>query len=395
MKVKVSQIIFAFIILHILSTQSVLLYLFFDVLGNWELKSLVHPISFVLLLSVFTLKIKEFRFKVEDIILLVYAFFLLVSLIINVDNFFSFYIAFREVFFVFILTYLFTFYRFSKGQYKFLVNFLFVLILINLFLTILTNVIGGEAFMKMLVGYYYWGFDPETKFQINYFLGVYFRSPGAIGSSAAVAYFGLLSYYIFDLKPGQNIKKFIAFILIMSTITRSAILCLVIYEILKLLNDKKNIQTLMKYMNIIIAFLIIVVLIIARNTSVFNTESLWIRIDVWFNEIFVDYNILYGGRMGQVGGAVRGEGHHAIIDSYWFFLLYCSGYLGILVWLFFYYKKAKVSRRKLFFTIGIIFSGFFITLTQAIPFLVMFPLVFASYDVVTEREKLNSPSSIQ
>jgi hypothetical protein len=294
------------------------------------------------------------------------------------------------VFFVFILTYLFTYYTFSKRQYKILVNLLFVLILINLFLSILTNIIGGEAFMTMLVGYYHWGFDPETKFQINYFLGIYFRSPGAVGSSAAVAYFGLLSYFIFDLKPNQKLKKIFAFILILSTITRSAILCLVIYEILKFLNDKNNVQTLMKYMNIIIAGLIIVLLIIARNTSIFNTESLLIRIDVWFNEIFIDYNLLYGGLMGQVGGAVRGEGHHAIIDSYWFFLLYCGGYLGIIVWLFFYYKKSKVSRRKFFFTIGIIFSGFFITLTQAIPFLVMFPLVFANYEVVSERLKVQA-----
>lgn len=382
MKIKVDQLIFFSIIFHVLSTQSVLTYLFFDLFGVWEVKSYLHPISLVILISSFSLKIKYLKVRYEDILVFIYAIILLILMLFNINSFFSFYMAIREVFFIFILTYLLSQYHFSLSQYKIFRNLLVILIIINLGLTALTYILGAEGFMKLIVGYYAWGVDEVTKFQISNFLATYWRSPAGVGSSAGTAYFALFSYFIFDLKSKQGFIKFLALALILSTFTRSALLCLVIYEFLKFLSYKKNIVLIQKYSDIIIGFLIIFVVIFSQ-LSLFNIESVIIRIDVWLTEISVDYNLFYGGNLGNVGGAIRGDGHEAILDSYWLFLLYATGLIGIIIWFIFFYEKSKISKRKFFFVIGIVCSGFFIHLTQAIPFLVMFPLVFAHYDKLT------------
>jgi len=291
----------------------------------------------------------------------------------------------REVFFLFISTYLLNQFQFTYRQYKVLKTILLILIIAGLVLTTLTYVMGGEAFMTMLVGYYNWGIDEDTKFQISFFLGEYWRSPGAVGSSAGTAYFALFAYYIFDLKKRQRFLKLLAFALLFSTFTRSAILCLVIYEFLKFLSVKKNIILLQNHSSILVGFVIISIALLSQS-SIFSIESVVIRIEVWLTEISVHYNLFYGGRIGQVGGAIRGDGPEAILDSYWLYLLYSTGLIGIALWFIFFFRKARVSKRKCFFIVGIIFSGFFIHLTQAITFLVMFPLIFANYDAIQLKD---------
>lgn len=381
MKIKVDQLIFFSIIFHVLSTQSVLAYLFFDLFGIWEVKSALHPLSLLLLVGCFSLKTNYLKMKYEDWLLVIYAVVLFVIMFFNINSFFSFYIGVREVFFLFLLTFLFNQYSFTALQYRVFCNLLVVLIIISLFLTALTYILGAEGFMNLIVGHYQWGTDEITKFQISSFLGQFWRSPAGIGSSGGTAYFALFAYYIFDLKPKQGFIKFLAFLLLMTTFTRSAILCLVIYEVLKFLSYKKNLLIIQKYSDILIGVAIITLFIIPQ-LSIFSTKSLLIRINVWLTDINVDYNLLFGGNIGKVGGAIRGAGPEAILDSYWLFLLYATGLIGIIIWFIFFYEKSKVSKRKFFFVIGIVFSGFFIHLTQAITFLVMFPLVFANYKAI-------------
>lgn len=378
MKIKIDRIIFISLVFHILSTQGVLTYLFFKYFGVWEFKSALHPVSFLILICSLLLKINTLKVKYEDLLLGFYAFFLLVVLLINVDSFFSFYISIREVFFIFILTFFISQFHFNNKNYKFLSNFLNVLIIINLLMVALTYYMGPEAFMKMLTGRYQWGVDEVTNFQISNYLSMFWRTPAAVGSSGALAYFALFSYLFFDIKGSQNFKKLLAFILLFSTFTRSALLCLIVYEGLKYFRLKKNIHNLIKYGKILIPLFIAFVLV-AYYLKVFSITSLLMRFDIWANNINVDYNWLFGGSIGEVGGAIRGEGEEAILDNYWLFMLYSTGLLGILIWLIFFFEKAKVSKKKFYFTIGIICSGGFVMLTQAIPFLVMFPLLFANF----------------
>lgn len=384
MKIKIDHIIFISLVFHILSTQGVLMYLFFDLFGVWEIKSLIHPLSFLMLVCSFFLKAKTLKVKYEDFLFGFYAVFLIVLLLINVDSFFSFYIGFREVFFVLILTFLFNHFHFNSNNYKLLSNLLNVLIIINLLMVALTYYMGPVAFMEMLTGRYQWGVDEITNFQISNYLGMFWRTPAAVGSSGALAYFALFSYLFFDIKKNQNFKKLLAFMLLFSTFTRSALLCLVVYEGLKYFSLKSNIIKLIKYGKILIPVFIAFV-VVAYYLNVFSIESLLMRFDIWTKKINVDYNWLFGGSIGDVGGAIRGEGEEAILDNYWLFMLYSTGLLGIVIWLIFFLEKAKVSKKKFYFTIGIICSGGFVMLTQAIPFLVMFPLLFANFKAIDDE----------
>lgn len=378
MKFKVDKLIFFSILIHILSTQGVLTYLFFDLFGIWEMKSAIHPLSMMLLLLSFSLKYRNLKLRYEDILFATYAFILLALLMYNVNSFFAFYIGFREVFVIFILSFFLSQYQFTDKQYTFLSNFLVFLIIVNLIMVFLTYYLGPEAYMKMLTGRYQWGKDEVTKFKISSFIGGFHRSPAAVGSSGGLAYFALFSYFILDLKPNQNIKKVLAFVLLLSSFTRSALLCLIIYEGLKYFSFRKNVENLIKYGKYFIPVLILGVIIGLKN-QVFSPESLFIRLQIWANEITVDYNFLYGGAIGEVGGSIRGQGFEAILDNYWLFLLYSTGLIGILIWFVFFYEKSKSSRKKFLFIVGIVFSGVFILLSQSIPFLVMFPIIFANF----------------
>jgi hypothetical protein len=372
--------------MHIVSTQGVLLYLFFDLFGNWELKSLIHPVTFILILISFLLKYKLLKVKIEDLVIAAYSIILICTLLINVNSFFSFYISIREVFFVFILTYLLSQFSFSSRQYKILCKLILILIIINLFFVGLTFFYGPEQFMKLITGRYQWGVDEVTNFQISNFMDQFWRSPGAVGSSGALAYFALLSYFIFDFKRNHRLKKFLAVILLLMTFTRSAMIALLIYEILKYINNPKNINLLQKYGQVILGFVIISFFLL-NQTKLLSTESLIIRIEVWLTDISVNYNLLFGGKMGEVGGAIRGQGPEAILDSYWLFLLYSTGLIGIGIWLYYFYQKSKVSKRKFFMVLGLVASGFFVLLSQALPFLVMFPFLFSDYANVNRNQE--------
>lgn len=384
MKIKVNQLIFFAILFQILSTQGVLTYLFFDLFGFWELKSVLHPLSLLFLILSFIFKYQSLKIRYEDVLFGIYFFFLIILLFINVSSFFSFYISFREVFVIFILSFLFNQFKFSHSQYTFLVNFLYTLVILNLFLVFLTYILGPISFIELLIGRSFWGVDEVTRFKISSYKAGIWRSPGAVGSSGALAYFALFSYFIIDQRDNQNFKKILAFVLLFSTFTRSAFLCLAIYEAFKFLRFKKNVKKIIKYGKIILPLFILGIFLL-NQFQVFSLESLFMRFEIWFNEINVDFNWLFGFAIGEVGGAVRGQGVEAVLDNYWLFLLYSTGLIGILIWLIFFYEKAKKSQKKFYFTLGIVFSGGFVLLTQAIPFLVMFPLLFANYKALNDN----------
>lgn len=56
MKLKINHLLFISIVLQIISTQGVLTFLGFNFLGYWELKTILHPLSFSLTLFFFYFK---------------------------------------------------------------------------------------------------------------------------------------------------------------------------------------------------------------------------------------------------------------------------------------------------------------------------------------------------
>ena len=108
MKIKIKKLFYWSIIFQILSTQGVLFFIIFKYLGNWELKRILHPISFILVVTFFILKsIKKIKISILDITFFIYFFVLFLVMIFNVDGLETGYIVFREVYFLFILIFIF------------------------------------------------------------------------------------------------------------------------------------------------------------------------------------------------------------------------------------------------------------------------------------------------
>ena len=102
------------------------------------------------------------------------------------------------------------------------------------------------------------------------------------------------------------------------------------------------------------------------------------RFELWSIDYELEYNYLFGGAIGNVGAGARGEGFIATLDSYWLFLFFSSGIIGVFLALTFILEKSRNTNKFLFTLIAFGIAGFFVNLTQSIVFLAMFPLLFIS-----------------
>ena len=100
------------------------------------------------------------------------------------------------------------------------------------------------------------------------------------------------------------------------------------------------------------------------------------RIDNWINTVDLDSNIVFGGNLANIGAASpEGTGFASIMDSYWLFIYHGLGLLGVVLVLYFFFKKLAYTKNNLFILIGLVISGLFVTYSQSIPFLVFFPFL--------------------
>ena len=120
------------------------------------------------------------------------------------------------------------------------------------------------------------------------------------------------------------------------------------------------------------------ILFVLSNYSILSTTSLLERFELWSIDYELEYNYLFGGAIGNVGGGARGEGFIATLDSYWLFLFFSSGIIGVFLALTFILEKSRNTNKFLFTLIAFGIAGFFVNLTQSIVFLAMFPLLFIS-----------------
>ena len=107
-----------------------------------------------------------------------------------------------------------------------------------------------------------------------------------------------------------------------------------------------------------------------------SLESLQQRFYLWENNTKIDYNSFFGGAIGNVGGGARGQGFISTIDSYWLFMLFSSGIIGVSLTILFIYEKSLKTNKFLFILLSFLFAGFFVSLTQSLVFLALFPLLF-------------------
>lgn len=386
MKIKLDKLFFGSIFLQIIATQGVLTFIVFKFLGNWELKKIVHPLSFLFIVMIFIFKAtKKVKITLLDVFLFGYFCLQFVFLIYNVDSLKSFYIAFREFYFVFILIFIFAQIELKQNQLNKLLSIIFYLVIINCAFIGLTYVLGSESYMKMLTGRYVWGIDPDYKFQISNFYK-FWRSPALIGNAASVGYFGLFAYFLMDTQESFKRRKYFSLILVLFSFVRSAFLVILVYEFLKFFTQKKNLKKLILIFKVGIPILIFMFLYLTKH-NIFSTESLYIRFYLWSNQINVDYNVFYGGAIGNIGGGARGGGFIETLDSYWLFMFLSSGIIGIVISSLFIYEKSKKNNKFLFLLIAFSLSGLLVNLTQSIVFLVLFPILFLK--IKDDKPKLN------
>lgn len=375
MKVKLSKLFLFPIVLQIIATQGVLTFLFFTYMGNWELKKFLHPLSFFLILLLFFIKaVQKLTITLLDVIFFIYFFILFIVLIFNVDAIESVYLVFREVYFLFILVYIFSQIEINRSDWNKILKLIFILLIVNSGFIILTNTMGPENYMKMITGRYQWGIDPEYKFKISNFYK-FWRSPALIGDAASVGYFSVFTYFFMDQDDRFKKRKYLALFPLFFSFIRSAYLVFLIYEFLKFFTKKKNLKILVLIFKIGIPVLIISFLYLSKY-DIFSTSSLYDRFYLWGNNVDVDYNILFGGEIGNVGAGARGQGFIATIDSYWYFLLLSSGFIGITLVILFMYEKSKKTNKFLFILISFFLGGLLVNLVQSIVFLAFFPLLF-------------------
>ncbi|MCL7752802.1 hypothetical protein [Polaribacter sp. Z022] len=228
--------------------------------------------------------------------------------------------------------------------------------------------------MKLITGRYNWGIDPEYKFQITNF-SKFWRSPALIGNSASVGFFSVLTYFLMDQNKRFKKKKYLTLIPLVFSFVRSAYLIFIIYEILKFFTKKKNLKKLILVFKIGIPLTLLTLFFLAKS-NVLSMTSLYERVRLWSTKTIVDYNVFFGGAIGNVGGGARGQGFIETLDSYWLFLLFSSGLLGILLVMAFLYLKAKNNNKFIFILIAFFLCGFVVNLSQSIVFITIFPLLF-------------------
>jgi hypothetical protein len=299
---------------------------------------------------------------------------LLVVMFININNLESAYIVFREVYFVFILIFIFSQVEIRQEQWNKVLNLIFYLLILNSVFILITNYLGPEKYMKMITGRYQWGVDPEYKIKMSNFFK-FWRSPALIGEAASVAYFSVIAYFLMDQNKKFKNKKYMALFPLIFSFVRSAYLVFLIYEFLKFFTKKKNLKILGLIFKIGVPLLLILGFVLSKY-DVLSLESLQQRFYLWENNTKIDYNSFFGGAIGNVGGGARGQGFISTIDSYWLFMLFSSGIIGISLIILFIYEKSIKTNKFLFIILSFLFAGFFVSLTQSLVFLALFPLLF-------------------
>mgnify|MGYP001560433907 CR=1 FL=1 len=373
MKLKLTSIIFFGILVQILATQGILTFNIFNVIGIWEVKKVLHPIGLLLVFIPFIIRLcslKQIIPSKESFVLFSYLFLQYIILIYNGISVLSFLYSLREVVVLFLIIIVYQSFSFKKQYFETIAKGLLCLVIANIIFVIITMVIGAEQYMKLITGRFFWPFDPLLKFKISTFIGGFYRSPGLIGDSTSVGFFGVFAFFIIS---HSEIKKFfwIPLILVFLSFTRSVYLVITIYFLLQILSNKKYVKLTIALVPIIIVFVVYLF-----SLNLLSLESLWMRIDNWMTEVDLDSNIVFGGNLGGIGSAApKGSGFVSIMDSYWLYVYHGIGLLGVCLVIYFFFKKTAYTKDNLFILIGFIVSGLFVTYSQSIPFLVFFPLL--------------------
>lgn len=377
--IRKTNILIYGIFIQLFATQSILMFNLFDLANFWQIKKFLHPIGVGLsILYVVILKTHKKTYSAIDILLALYLLIYLILSIPNHKDLASFYYTFRDNFMVFALIMIYSNTNLKPKVWMVFLKFSLAFVLLNICAVLVNFIIGYEDYMELVTGRFVWGNDPEYNFKISFFYNL-IRSPGLIGESANLGYFGLFSFWFFLKSKEFNKYAIFPFILALLSFTRSVYLSLFLVMLIRVLNTKQVLMFLLKYMWVIFSLIFFFVLVL-YNYNIFEAESLFIRIENWGESAKFSTSYLFGGELGKIGTAVIEGGGPNVLDSYWITTLLSFGILGVILIVSFINNKQSKDIELSVFFIAIALSGFFVTLTQSITFLVMFPLIFLKKD---------------
>lgn len=377
--IKKTNILIYGIFIQLFATQSILMFNLFDLVNFWQIKKFLHPAGVGLaILYVVILKKHKKTYSAIDILLALYLLTYLILSIPNYDDLASFYYSFRDNFMVFALIMIYSNTKIKPKVWLVFLKFTLVFVLLNICAVFVNFIIGYEDYMELVTGRFMWGNDPEYNFKISFFYN-FIRSPGLIGESANLGYFGLFSFWFFLKSKEFNKYAIFPFLLALLSFTRSVYLSLFLVFLIRVLNNRQVLKFLLKYIWVIF-LLILFFVVLLYSYNIFEAESLFIRIEDWGKKAKSSSSYLFGGELGKIGTAAIEDDGLSILDSYWLTTLLSFGVLGAILIVSFINNKRRKDIELSVFLIAIALSGFFVTLTQSITFLVMFPLIFLKKD---------------
>lgn len=377
--IKKTNILIYGIFTQLFATQSILMFNLFDLVNFWQIKKFLHPAGVgLVILYVVILKKHKKTYSAIDILLALYLLIYLILSISNYDDLASFYYSFRDNFMIFALIMIYSNTKINPKVWLVFLKFTLGFVLINICAVFVNFIIGYEDYMELVTGRFIWGNDPEYNFKISFFYN-FIRSPGLIGESANLGYFGLFSFWFFLKSKEFNKYAIFPFLLALLSFTRSVYLSLFLVFLIRVLNNRRVLKFLLKYIWVIF-LLILFFVVLLYSYNIFEAESLFIRIEDWVKKAKSSSSYLFGGELGKIGTAVIEDDGLRIWDSYWLTTLLSFGVLGVILIVSFINNKHRKDIELSVFLIAIALSGFFVTLTQSITFLVMFPLIFLKKD---------------
>lgn len=358
----------------IISTQGILNYFLMQKFGLGLQKKAILPLGIFLVFSSI-LFIRNMRFSKIEILFLIYMAGIIIANITKFTSFDNFYISFREVWLFYIFIVIFSKSVLSDENKDFLLKLLLGLGVLNIIAVIGNYVFGMKQYMMFFTGRFYYPWDTELGFKMSNF-SYLIRSPGLVGESAQLGYFGLCAYVI--LKNSKYSKwAFVGTILVFMSTTRSVILGFLIYFIFeKIINLSRRTVTLMS--TLIIAGSVAVLVYLEKMQFLFSVKSVGERMDYWKN-INLDINlvnILSGGYFGDIGRGAQldFESFLKVFDNYWLFSFFNYGVIGIILTLLLMYQNIKKKELRIVI-VSLICSGVFVNLFQAIPNVAILPMI--------------------
>jgi hypothetical protein len=383
--IKKTNILIFGIFTQLFATQSILMFNLFDLANFWQIKKFLHPAGVGLaILYVVILKKHKKTYSAIDTLLALYLLVYLILSIPNHEDLASFYYTIRDNFMVLALIMIYSNTKIKPKVWLVFLKFILVFVLLNICAVLVNFIIGYEDYMELVTGRFVWGHDPEYNFKISFFYN-FIRSPGLIGESANLGYFGLFSLWFFLKSKEFNKYAIFPFLLALLSFTRSVYLSLFLVFLIRVFNNRQVLKFLIKYFWVIFS-LILFFVVLLYSYNIFEAESLFMRIEDWGKTAKPVSSYLFGGELGKIGTAVIEADGQSILDSYWLTTFLSFGVLGVILIVSFINSKHSKHSKDIelsVFLIAIGLSGFFVTLTQSITFLVMFPLIFLKKDDLT------------